>query len=115
MPTHRNVSSVTIASGASLSDALPLLYLTLVGLVLPALWTTASVSFAVSLDGTTYVPLYDESGELVITTADASRAIRLDPAKFVGWLYVKVRSGTAGAPVNQAGARVISTVSAEIG
>jgi hypothetical protein len=51
----------------------------------------------VSVDGTTYVPLYDTDGQVSIanTEAVASRAISLDPATFLGWRYVKIATAAA--------------------
>ena len=101
--------SVTIANGASLSGALILGLRSLFALELPAAWTTAAVTFAVSRDGTTYVPLNDVDGEVTIgsAVAVASAGISVDPVLFAGWSHVKVRSGTSASPVNQGGARVV--------
>jgi hypothetical protein len=70
---------------------------TLVGLVLPSNYTTAAITFQVSTDNSTFVPLYNSSGQVSIanTEAVASRAISLDPADWYGWRYVKVATGTA--------------------
>ena len=92
---------------------------TLIGLETPGAWTAAAISFDVSADGTTYVPLYDTTGaEVNIPSAsiatNAARGFALDPVSFVGWRYVKVRSGLNGATVNQGGARSVVLVFREV-
>lgn len=111
MALHGN-GSVTIADGASLSNAFDLTPTNrLVGVELPSGWTTQSITFQVSLDGTTYVSAYDADGnEIVIPSAVASRFYGLSAAQQValyGARYVKVRSGTTASPQNQAGGDVI--------
>lgn len=107
-------TTVTIASGASLSDASDGKGKTLVGVEMPSAWTAAALSFMVSNDGSTYVPLYDQGVEVTIPssligTAEA-RSFALDPTQFLGFRYVKVRSGVNGAAVNQGAERVITLV-----
>ncbi len=102
-----SVLTATIANGESLSDALDLKGYGLTGFQMPTSWTTANLTFQVSVDGTTYQNLYDDLGNEVTVTAAASRFIRVDPALFVGFEKIKVRSGTSGSAVNQAAARSI--------
>lgn len=105
--------TVTIASGASLSNAIAING-EAVGIIMPGAWTTAALSFAVSdsEDGT-YVPLYDSANaEVTVASAGvvASRAISLDgmAAKLAPWAYMKIRSGLVGAAVTQSADRVLS-------
>lgn len=105
---------VTIASGASLSGALELPDLrTIIALQMPSTWTTASLTFEVSSDGVTYVPLYYNGAEFEVTAAGgatASAGVTIEPVVFAGWPFVKVRSGTSGTPVNQAAERVLTVL-----
>ena len=104
----------TIESGASLSGALNLGGRSLVGLKMPAAWTAASLTFEVSQEDADYVPLYWNGAEYTIEAAggaDAGLGVSLEPAAFAGWNYVKIRSGTAGTPVNQGAQRVIKAIS----
>lgn len=97
--------TVTIANGQSLSAALDCRDLAAAGL-----------SFQMSLDGSTFVDLFDESVELVCSAAAANRSVALNstyPA-FIGARYLKIRSGTAGTPVNQGGERTLTLVFAPI-
>lgn len=107
----RAPSSATIANGENLSGAVDLGDKTMTGIIMPAAWTAAVLTFAVSADGVTYNPLYDEYGTEVAETVAAGRAIRLDPAQWAGWRYLKIRSGTAAAPVAQGAERIVQIVS----
>lgn len=99
--------TATIANGASLSDAVdcgdgfrP------VRIIIPASWTTANLTFQTSNDGVAFNDAYyDYGGEVTVAVGGASRAIVLPPSIFFGIRRFKVRSGTAGTPVNQGGAR----------
>lgn len=105
-------AAVTIASGQSLSAAADLGGARLCGIILPATWTSASISFAVSSDGVTYFPLYtDGVVEYSIANAAAvSVAYGLNISILAPWRYVKVRSGLVGAATAQGGDRVITLV-----
>ncbi|MDB2415442.1 hypothetical protein N9W34_06695 [Rickettsiales bacterium] len=102
--------SATIASSESLSDVIDLSGTTLSGYVMPASWTAADITFSVSADGTNFNDLYDQFGNEVNHTVDASRFIALLPSDFAGIRYLKIRSGTSGTPVNQGAERVITLV-----
>lgn len=107
MPTS---TMATIGSGQSLSGLVDLQDSRATGIILPAAWTAASVTFQVSADNVTYQNLYDSSGTEVAVPVAASRAVNLDPAAFLGWRYLKLRSGTSGVAVNQAASRDIWVV-----
>lgn len=107
MPQKRTVTA-TIALNASLSGAVHLGSGVLTGIVMPAAWDAAGLTFQVSADdGTTYNNLYDEFGAEVAVSASTSRFIRLNPTEWLGVQYLKVRSGTAAVAVNQTAARSI--------
>jgi hypothetical protein len=100
----------TIANGESLSGAIPVAPLVPIGIIMPASWTTAGLSFAVSVDDTNFYPLQDMSAE-VTAAAAAGQYIALLPSTFIGIVSLKIRSGTAGSPVNQGAARTLILVS----
>lgn len=111
-------TTLTIASGASLSDAINLngrsdglAGLRLFSLVLPAL-TSAAITFQSSRDGgTTWNNLYDATNtEITIPASTGAREIVLDPVIFSSITHLKIRSGTAASAVNQAAARTITLV-----
>lgn len=107
----------TIASGQSLSGVVPLAinHETLVGIQMPPAWTTADLSFQAAYDDdATFVDLYDVAGVEVTAKAAASRYIPVDPADFRGVLFLKIRSGTAATPVNQAADRELILITARL-
>ncbi len=107
----RVVIPVVIANGTSLSAAVNLGGLELVGVAMPAAWTAASLTFAgLAADGT-YGKIQNEAGtELTITSPGAQLYIALSQAVtgvVRGLGSIKVRSGTAGTPVNQGADRTL--------
>lgn len=107
----QGTQSVTIAAGASLSGAIEIgERATALMLVMPDQWTAAGLTVQTSPDGVTYQNLYDRNGTEVAIVTAASRNVALDTWTFGGARYIKLRSGTAGTPVNQAGARSIQVV-----
>lgn len=103
--------TATIANGASLSAAVNIAHMDLFAIEMPAAWTAASLTFQGSYDGTTYSDLYDDAGNEVTFTVDASRYVLIrTPAQFFGLKKLKVRSGTTGSAVNQGAARSINLI-----
>lgn len=95
----------TIQSGQSLSAAVSIGDKILVGLIIPAAWTTAGVTFQASGDGgTTFGELVDATATAIAVSSIAGGAytvVALDPTKLRGINRLKVRSGTVGTPVAQ--------------
>lgn len=110
--------TVTILSGASLSGAIDLQGARLFAILMPSGWTAAGLTFqaGVSLSGTFY-NLFDSDGSEVAVASAAAVAdqyIQLtNPARWLGIRYLKVRSGTAGAAVNQGADRTISLIAVQ--
>lgn len=105
---------VTIPEGGSVSDVVDLDGVHLVGIQMPATWDAANITFQASADGVTFADLYNQSGSEVTVDAAAGRFIALDPTLFAGIRFLKVRSGTAATPVNQAAARTLILVARSI-
>lgn len=107
--------TVTIANGASLSGAIDLGSSSLACILMPAAWTAAGLSFAVSTSlAGTYVPLWNAlGGEYLVPSASAvaSQHIILPVVDFLGIQFIKVRSGTNAAAVNQGAARNLILIS----
>lgn len=103
-------STASISSGAALSAAVDLVIASLVALQMPAAWTAADLTFQSSSDGATYVDVYSSAGVELQFTAAASRFIYVDPSVFLGMRYIKLRSGTSAAAVNQGAARSITLI-----
>ena len=103
-----------IANGASVSGALDVRRANLVGFVMPAAWTAAAISLEVSIDEgtpTNWSALQDRLSATYpqIATPVVNVAYALDPVKLQGWNWIRFRSGTTAAPVNQGAARTIAT------
>lgn len=98
----------TISNGASLSAAIDLQGRHLIGIVMPADWTAANLTFQVAqtADGT-FADVYDSAGNELVAVAAASRFI-CDIPELQGVRFLKIRSGTTGTPVNQGAARTLS-------
>lgn len=106
-----NEYSATIANGASLSGAIDLGTNRLFAIVMSTSWTTANLTFQVSSDGSNFYDLYDDAGTEVTFTAAASRVIQnTNPGRWLGFRYLKIRSGTSGTAVNQGGARTLTVM-----
>jgi hypothetical protein len=120
MGTQR--TSVVIANGASQSGEIDCSGLDIIGLIIPTGWTAAAVTFLAAVredqagSADTFVPIYDDAGtELTIASAAAAAgryiALRPDIAPLTrGPWRIKLRSGVAATPVNQAAARTIVVV-----
>lgn len=107
MSTAVKYMPVTIPSGQSLSNGALLGDYSLCGLLFPAVWTAAGLTYQISFDGgTTFVNLNDSTGTEVALPASpaAGKYFAIDPfnSSLTGITLLKLRSGTAAAPVNQA-------------
>ncbi|HLG99835.1 MAG TPA: hypothetical protein VKX49_26230 [Bryobacteraceae bacterium] len=114
----------TIAGGQSLSGTVLLGDGDLVSIQMPQAWTAAALTFQGSVDGVSFFELFDGSGnEIEIPAAAATAGNRIQmsvsaasmgsPVTYIdfrGCPYIKVRSGTAAAPVNQAASCVLTLV-----
>ena len=84
----------------------------LVGIIMPASWTTAAITFAAAsaADGTFY-PVFDDAGnELSVTAVQGHAIILAAPDKFRSLQHFKIRSGTSATPVDQSTAKVLTLV-----
>jgi hypothetical protein len=106
--------AVTIASGQSLSGEYDFSGgATRIGIIMPATWTAASLTFQVaSASGGTYQELTNEGGTAVnpAVTAGASNSLETSGPYISPFRWFKVRSGTAGAPVAQGAARIVTFI-----
>lgn len=101
---------VTISNGTSLSVPVPLGDSPLTGIAMPAAWDAAGLSFQVSADGGATWGEMQSISAVVSVTAAAGQYIAIDPTLWRGINMIKVRSGTAAAPVNQTADRVLTLV-----
>jgi hypothetical protein len=100
---------VVIGSGQALSGEADLEGRVLVGVVIPAAWSAANLTFqGAAAPGGTFQDVYDDAGTEYVVTAAASRHIAVQVLEALQ--YVKVRSGTAGTPVNQVAERTVTLI-----
>lgn len=111
MPHPFSIPAVLIANGASLSAAFEVGAGELVGIIVPSGWTAANLSFQASVDGTTFFNLYDNEG------AEITAVVPVTTGCFLAWapnvkapIYLKIRSGTLGTPLNQGADRTLIAV-----
>ena len=105
----RIVDTVTIAISTSLSPAFAAGDGALVGIIMPAAWTAAALTFQGSQDGVNFFNIYDAGTERQIAT-DASRALSLTHTDWLAFPFLKIRSGTSGAAVNQLATRNLTII-----
>ena len=102
---------VVIANGASLSAEVDTGAQTLVGIVMPAAWTAAALTFQVGVGGgAPWLEHYSAAGVETTFTVAAGQYIAVDPTLWRGVNAIKLRSGTAAAPVNQGQAATLLLV-----
>jgi len=110
-PAPQGVTTVTILNGASLSGVADLRTIGVpVGIQMDAAWDTNAVTFQGSYDGVVYTNLQVYGVEIVVPGVVASTLQALYPMDFLACRYLKVRSGTGAAPVNQVGDTIVSII-----
>ena len=110
-----DTTAVAIASGQSLSAQVDIGNKSLVGIVVPANWTTAAITLQASVDGgTTWAELVDQTATAIgcssLTGGTLLYHVALDVKNMRGPVSLKVRSGTQAAPVNQTNAVTLQLV-----
>src|SRR3972149_1002650 len=94
--------TVQITEGTALTTEIDLRGYQLRGIIMPAGWTAANLTFQASdKAGGTFQDVYDDAGTEVVVTAAASRVIGVDKAALRGLNHLKVRSGPSATPVLQ--------------
>ena len=101
--------TAVIENGGSLSGIVDLGGRKLVAIVMPGTWTAAALTFQASPDGVNFFNVYDGPTERQLTVA-ASYYSELNISDWIGIRWLKIRSGTAGTPVNQAAERTLTLV-----
>jgi len=111
------LSSVTgtIVNAQSLSGAIDLRSVgTPVAIQTDAAWDTNTVTFQGSYDGVVYTNLRSMGTEIALPGVVASSMEAVDLHYFLGCRYLKVRSGTAAAPVAQVGNTTVTVICGRI-
>jgi hypothetical protein len=115
MSASKNIASAVIANGASLSGIFAVGSATVCGVLMPAAWTTAVLTFQTSLDGVTFEDLYDSSGLEYSVTVQAGQYAAINASDMYGLQFLKVRSGTGASAVNQGAARTLQFNAVKLG
>lgn len=120
MPSVPSYVPVVIPAGATgLSNEVNIGEKVLVGIIMPATWVAAAITFlaADARGGTqgvvkTFLSLQDESGtEVKVTSPAANTFITITRTNVMnGVQLLKLRSGTAGTPVDQTASRTLTLV-----
>ncbi len=98
----------TIAAGTALGAGFQINDMHLMGIIMPAAWTAAGLSFGGSYTGSGYLPMQDQFGAEMTVPAAANKYIVFPPGYLSGINWLQVRSGTFAAPVNQAAAATLT-------
>jgi hypothetical protein len=89
------ITSVVIANGQTKSAAVDLQGTNLIRINTPAQLTGSTLTFEVSADNSTFVPLYDSAGTAISVSMGTSRSIVVPATSFIGIRYLKLVSGSA--------------------
>ena len=108
--SYIDLQTALINAGASLSAEIPLGEKTLVGVIIPAAWDAAGLTFQATPDDVTFSEMVDGAGNAISLTVAAGQFVLIDPAKWRGVTGIKVRSGTISVPVSQTANRSIILV-----
>jgi hypothetical protein len=110
-------SYVTILNGTALSTAsVDLCHEQLVGIIMPAAWDAAALTFQGGIDGSTWGNVFLATGELSFPSADvsATNLLAFDWHLTPAIRFVKVRSGVSATPVNQTADRVLTLLTRDM-
>lgn len=109
-------ADAAIANAAALSAVIDTKGLILKAIIIPSTgWPAggANMTLLTSTDNVTFYPVYDVDGSEVTFTVGilaASRAIRIPSGDVDLGRYLKLRSGTAAAPVNCTGCAIVAVL-----
>jgi len=104
-----HIKTATILINENSSNVIDLEGEVIEAIIMPSEWTTASITFSVSVDNINFRPLYYKGTEYTIDTfVDTHLAI--DSTPFNSVRFIKVRSGLAGTGVTQLATRVLSVI-----
>lgn len=97
----------SIASGAALSTGASVNSTDIVGLMTPAGWDAAVITLQAGIDGVNWQEMVDQYGNALTIQATAARYFALPPSMLPGVGWIRIRSGTLAAPVNQTATRAL--------
>ena len=95
------INGPVIEAGESLSDAVDCSGGDAVRITMPAEWTGANLTFAISTDGNGFNDLFDLEGNEITIVVKPGAAVRIGREWATFWNFIKFRSGTRDHPVVQ--------------
>ena len=113
MAAPMNITNVQaiIAAGQSLSAEADIGPGVLVGIVIPAGWTNAALTFQISVDGINWAEMVNVANTAIsYGPASAGQFVAVDPTLWRGVVALKLRSGTLGTPGVQAAQQTLTLV-----
>jgi len=88
----------TIASSSQVSSTINCGGFTLCGVLLPAAFSGAALTFLASVDGTNFYPVHSTtSGTLLSYTVAQGQYCAIDPKDFYGVNFLQIKSGSSEA------------------
>lgn len=116
IPGLKQTVSLAISTAADgLGDVLDTKGLTLTGIAVSTVWTSADVTFKVGNSTSALYNLRNSTNAEFTVTCTSSQAHYIDPNVFAGFQYIQPRSGTAGSVVAQTTATSITAFLAPVG
>ncbi len=106
---QQTVTDCVISNGQSLSASVDLGVYRLVGISIPSTFEPTTLTFQSSYDGSTWANVFKDGIE-VSEPVGTNRRIVLDPSKFYGIRYVKVRGGTSGSATTVSADRTLKLI-----
>jgi hypothetical protein len=101
-------TSAAIPAGQSQSGTVELHNNAVTSLHMPAAWTGTVVTLLGAPTGKgPFQPVFDAAGVELAVTVAAGRAVVLDASATRGLRFLRLRAGTAAAPINQSTRRVV--------
>jgi hypothetical protein len=108
-----NVNGPTIARSASMSDAIAIASSegqTVAGIIVPAAWTSAYITFQLSQGPDDFHDVYDVLGHQLSVFLIAGTRLAFEPKWTRGADFMRIRSGTSAKPVVQNATRTFTTI-----
>lgn len=89
---------VAIANGANVSGIINTKGSSLVGIIIPAAFTSTTITFSASVDGSTFFPVKNTtSGTTLSYTVAPGEYIAINPVDFYGIPYLEINTGSSEA------------------
>ena len=104
---------VVFGASSTASGVVNLENLHIIGIVMPATWTAAGITFLTSVDNVTYNTTTDVNATEISISVSASKHVVVNPTTVPSARYVKLQSGTTSVTVTQVSATTLTLVCRE--